>query len=162
MVRRTAGGRRKLKIRILAVGREKGPTRPLFDEYAARLPWPLELRELGESRQRSADARMAEEAQGLTAHLSAAGGRIVALDRTGDALDSPGFAKLLGRWRDDGAREIAFLIGGPDGLAPVLAQRADKRISFGAMTWPHLLARAMLAEQLWRAAAILGNHPYHR
>lgn len=158
---RTSGGRRKLKLRILAVGRDKGPTRALHDDYVARLPWPSELREFAESKQRSIDARMAEEAQALSAAIPA-GARLMALDRTGEMLDSPAFAKLLGRWRDDGARDIAFLIGGPDGLLPALAQKCDKRLSFGAMTWPHLLARAMLAEQLWRAAAILGNHPYHR
>lgn len=158
---RAAGGRRKLRLRILAVGRDKGPTRALYDDYVARLPWGTELREFAESKQRSIEARMAEEAQGLSAALPA-GGRLLALDRTGEILDSPAFARLIGRWRDDGVRDIAFLIGGPDGLAASLAQRCDRRLSFGAMTWPHLLARVMLAEQLWRAAAILGNHPYHR
>jgi len=157
---RTAGGR-SLKFRILAVGRDKGPTRALYDDYVGRLPWGAELREFAESKQRSIDARMAEEAQSLSAAIPA-GARTMALDRTGEVLDSPAFARLIGRWRDDGARDIAFLIGGPDGLAPALAQKCDRRLSFGAMTWPHLLARAMLAEQLWRAAAILGNHPYHR
>ncbi len=160
MGRRIAGGR-KLKLRILAVGRDKGPTRALYEDYVARLPWGADLREFTESKQRSIDARMAEEAQVLAAAL-APGMRVVALDRTGEVLDSPGFAGLLGRWRDEGVRDLAFLIGGPDGLLPALALRADKRLSFGAMTWPHLLARVMLAEQLWRAAAILSKHPYHR
>ena len=68
----------------------------------------------------------------------------------------------MARWRDGGVRELAFVIGGPDGLDATVLSRAERKLSFGPMTWPHLLARAMLAEQLWRAAAILAGHPYHR
>ena len=87
---------------------------------------------------------------------------IVALDEQGRALGSAAFAGQLGRWRDDGVREARFLIGAADGHGAVARDKADLLIAFGAMTWPHMLARAMLAEQLWRASSILANHPYHR
>jgi len=77
-------------------------------------------------------------------------------------VNSPEFARLLARWRDEGRTGAAFLIGGADGLAPDLVARADLRLSFGRMVWPHMLARAMLAEQLYRAASILAGSPYHR
>jgi len=87
---------------------------------------------------------------------------VVALDRRGKALDSAGFAQRLGRWRDDGVAELGFLIGGADGHGEPLLKKASLILSFGAMTWPHLLARAMLAEQIYRAQQMLAGHPYHR
>ena len=87
---------------------------------------------------------------------------IVALDEKGAQLGSTAFAERLGRWRDDGRREARFLIGGADGFDDHDRARADLLIAFGRATWPHLLARAMLAEQLFRATSILANHPYHR
>jgi 23S rRNA (pseudouridine1915-N3)-methyltransferase len=85
-----------------------------------------------------------------------------ALDERGVTMSAPAFAELLAGWRDDGAADAAFLIGGADGLDVVLRDAADHRLSFGPMVWPHMLARAMLAEQLYRAATILGGGPYHR
>ncbi|MGR3540647.1 MAG: 23S rRNA (pseudouridine(1915)-N(3))-methyltransferase RlmH, partial [Hasllibacter sp.] len=90
------------------------------------------------------------------------GAAIVALDERGRAMTSPDFAGWLARARDDGARDCAFLIGGADGLDPPLRDRADLVLSFGPMVWPHMLARAMLAEQLYRATQILAGTPYHR
>lgn len=87
---------------------------------------------------------------------------VVALDQRGSALTSLDFASRLGAWRDAGRREIAFLIGGADGLARPVLERATFVLSLGPMTWPHLLVRAMLAEQLYRAVMILNGHPYHR
>jgi len=86
----------------------------------------------------------------------------VALDRKGESLTSSAFAKQLEKWLMDGEPHVAFLIGGADGLAHEILEQADMKLSLGAMTWPHLLARAMLAEQIWRAVAILAHHPYHR
>ena len=77
-------------------------------------------------------------------------------------MSSPDFAKRLGKWRDDGQGDVAFLIGGADGLAPDLRTEADQLLSFGKMVWPHMLARVMLSEQLYRAASILAGSPYHR
>ncbi|HRO12531.1 23S rRNA (pseudouridine(1915)-N(3))-methyltransferase RlmH, partial [Amaricoccus sp.] len=90
------------------------------------------------------------------------GASLAALDERGRALDSPGFARLLRDAADGGARELAFAIGGADGLDPALRDRADHLLSLGPMVWPHLLVRAMLAEQLYRAASILAGTPYHR
>lgn len=84
------------------------------------------------------------------------------LDETGKQLGSVQFAGQIGSWRDQGIREIRFLIGAADGLTAKERASADLSIAFGRATWPHLMARAMLAEQLWRASSILANHPYHR
>jgi 23S rRNA (pseudouridine1915-N3)-methyltransferase len=88
--------------------------------------------------------------------------REVLLDERGRQLSSEEFAALLGRWRDEGVREARFLIGAADGHGDVAREKADLLLAFGAMTWPHLMVRAMLAEQLWRATSILAGHPYHR
>jgi 23S rRNA (pseudouridine1915-N3)-methyltransferase len=88
--------------------------------------------------------------------------RTVLLDERGKQLDSEQFAALLGRWRDEGVREARFVIGAADGHGEATRAEADLLFAFGAATWPHMLARAMLAEQLWRATSILAGHPYHR
>ena len=91
-----------------------------------------------------------------------AGAIIVALDERGALISSPEFAAHLAKWRDDGRQDVAFVIGGADGIAPILRDRAEYALSFGKMVWPHLLVRVMLAEQLYRATTILGGGPYHR
>lgn len=88
--------------------------------------------------------------------------RTVLLDERGKQMGSEAFAALLGRWRDDGVREARFVIGAADGHGEAARSGADLLLAFGAATWPHMLARAMLAEQLWRATSILAGHPYHR
>jgi len=90
------------------------------------------------------------------------GSLICILDERGKTLSSPDFATMLASWRDQGRQDIAFVIGGADGIDPTLRTKADAAISFGAMVWPHMLVRAMLAEQLYRAASILAGAPYHR
>jgi 23S rRNA (pseudouridine1915-N3)-methyltransferase len=121
----------------------------------------LEMRETDESRARRPDDRKAEEARALEAFLPP-GARLVALDERGKAISSEAFAADIARARDEGASGYALLIGGPDGLDPAIRQRASMTIAFGAMTWPHQLARVMAAEQLYRAITILSGHPYHR
>ena len=86
----------------------------------------------------------------------------VALDAGGQPLDSEALAARIGRWQDSGTRDLAFVIGGANGLAPAVLQRADFTLSLGALTWPHMLVRAMLCEQVYRAGSILSGHPYHR
>ena len=149
-----------MRLIVAAVGRGRDdPAQRLFESYGRRLPWPLELREIRAGG--GGDAGRRREAAALLKRLPA-GAHVVALDGAGRALTSKAFAAHLGRVRDDGTAVVAFLIGGADGHgAPALA-RADLVLSLGPMTWPHLLARAMLAEQLWRAASILADHPYHR
>ncbi len=90
------------------------------------------------------------------------GAKIMVLDERGKNISSENFAKLLGQWRDDGIHGAAFLIGGADGHHPSVAEKASTRLSFGALTWPHMLVRVMLTEQIYRAMTILSGHPYHR
>jgi len=135
--------------------------RALFEEYAGRSVWPLALREVEARRGLSGLALKREEAALLLAAVPA-GAAVVALDERGRDLDSPGFARLLGRWRDEGRADAAFLIGGADGHDDSVRNRADLLLSFGRLTWPHMLARTMLAEQIYRAQTILSGHPYHR
>jgi 23S rRNA (pseudouridine1915-N3)-methyltransferase len=170
-----------MKLRILAVGRAKaGPEAALIAEYAKRLHWPLSLEEVEERRALSGPELKAREGELLTQALARASSKsgqksgqksgeqragrqiLVALDERGRSLGSREFAGKLAAWQDQGAAEVAFVIGGADGLAESLRQRADLVLSLGQMTWPHLLARAMLVEQIYRAQQILTGHPYHR
>jgi 23S rRNA (pseudouridine1915-N3)-methyltransferase len=151
-----------VNIVVAAVGRAKpGPERDLFDAYVKRLPWRVDLKEIEIKKEMAVDVRRIREGEALLAAVPD-GARIVALDERGKSEGSEVFAKRLGRWRDDGARTVAFLIGGADGLDDALRKRVDVILSFGALTWPHMLVRALLAEQLYRAHSILTGHPYHR
>lgn len=151
-----------MRLTIAAVGRlGEGPARRLYRDYAGRLAWPVTLKEVEERRKLPAAKRMASEAA-LLAAACPKGARIVALDERGRALTSAAFAQLLGKWQAEGVGEIAFAIGGADGLDPEFKKRAALLLSLGPMTWPHLLCRALLAEQLYRAQSILAGHPYHR
>ena len=154
--------RGSFRITVAAVGRDRAsPTRDLFEAYGQRSSWPIRLVEVAPRRGAPLERRLADEAERL---LRAVPGRAVkiALDEHGRQLDSLEFARQLGRWREAGASELGFLIGGPDGLAPSLLEQAAAVIALGAMTWPHRLVRVMLAEQLYRAETILAGHPYHR
>lgn len=154
-----------MRLTVLAVGRLRaGPEAALIADYLARFEaagrplglGPARVVEVEDKRRRGADA----EAMLLLA--AAPAGPLVALDERGTALDSPGFARRLADWRDGGARDLSIAIGGADGHGAALCARADLLLSFGAMVWPHMLARVMLAEQLYRAATILAGGPYHR
>ncbi len=151
-----------MRIWLAAVGRAKpGPELDLFTQYARRLTPPLTLKEVEEKRPLPVPERKTREAELLLAAIPQ-GAVVVALDERGKSLGSEVFAERMGRWRDDGVGDVAFLIGGADGHGDAVRARADLLLSFGAMTWPHMLVRAMAAEQLWRAQAILSGHPYHR
>ncbi len=148
------------RLHILAIGRLRaGPERDLFDVYAGRL-WPTP--NLREFEAKTGKGTRRERECALLAAAIPAGAISVALDEQGEQLTSDKFAAHLGRWRDEGVGDIAFLLGGADGLTPALRDSTDKIVAFGRTTWPHLLARAMLAEQLYRAQQILSGHPYHR
>jgi 23S rRNA (pseudouridine1915-N3)-methyltransferase len=154
-----------MKFRIVAVGRMKaGPERALYDHYAARVRPAIAMTEVEEKRPLSSAELKAREAELLLAALDEAKGKraVVALDERGKTFTSRDFAQRLRRFEDDGAGEIAFLIGGADGHGDAVLKRADLKLSLGAMTWPHMLVRGMLAEQLYRAQQILAGHPYHR
>lgn len=136
-------------LHIIARGKiGRSPEAELVERYLKRISWPTKVTELPD--------------QGGKAPDSSPSTVTVALDERGKALSSMDFAKALERWRDDGKREIRFLIGAANGHGEAERASADLLLSFGAATWPHMLARAMLAEQLFRATSILANHPYHR
>jgi 23S rRNA (pseudouridine1915-N3)-methyltransferase len=157
-----------MKLRILAVGRAKGgPEAALIAEYQKRMHWPLVLDEVEEKRPLSGPELKAREGALLQAALdktAKSGGRpvVIALDEHGKPLASRDFAARLKGWEDQGAPEVIFVLGGADGLASDIRDRASLVLSLGQMTWPHLLARAMLVEQIYRAQQILAGHPYHR
>ena len=147
-----------MKVTLAAVGRARdSPVRTLVDDYARRLPWPFTLLEIADA---AGDKRREREGEKLLAAIPE-GALIVALDSRGRQLSSEALADWLGRKRDEGCRELALVIGGADGLSPEVIQRAGMILSLGTMTWPHLMVRAMLAEQLYRASTILAGHPYH-
>ena len=151
---------------VAAVGRAKaGPARALFEQYAARLArgplGPLTLKEV-EAKGAWPPAELRRREAELLLAAVPAGAPIVALDERGQALTSAEFAGRLGRWRDAGTAELAFLIGGAEGLDERVRSAAEMVFSLGPPTWPHLLVRALLAEQLFRAASLLTGHPYHR
>ncbi len=151
-----------MRITVIAVGRaRRGPEGEIFDHFAGRLKWPLGVIEVEDRRPLDPAQKVKSEGALLLARLPQ-GGRMVALDGRGKALSSEDFAARLGRWQDDGIADIAFVIGGADGLDRAVLERADLILSLGAMTWPHMLVRAMVAEQIYRAEQILAGHPYHR
>lgn len=151
-----------MRLTLAAVGRARpGPERALFEHYCHRLNWPLVLREVEEKRPLAVPDRIAREGELLLAAVPA-GTVVVALDERGRDMGSEDFARRLGDWRDSGRADIAFVIGGADGHAETVRSRADLLLCFGRMTWPHMLVRGMLAEQLFRAQCILSGHPYHR
>jgi 23S rRNA (pseudouridine1915-N3)-methyltransferase len=158
-----------VRLLLVSVGRIKaGPERDLIERYLDRtaaagrgLGVHVEQREIDESRARRPQDRKLEEAKAIRAILGAATRRVV-FDATGRNLTSEEFAADLGRRRDQGVATIGLVIGGPDGIDAEFRAEADLVISFGAMTWPHQLARILAAEQVYRALTILSGHPYHR
>ena len=151
-----------MRITVAAVGRfKRDPLRELFDAYRQRCRWDIVLKEVVARRGGDAPAQQADEAAQLQAVLPERA-PLVALDARGRALTSAQFADWLGTQREAGTREIAVAIGGADGLTDAVRERASLTLAFGAMTWPHMLVRVMLAEQLYRAQCILDGHPYHR
>ena len=151
-----------MELLVAAVGRgREPPLDALFADYVRRCTWPIRLVEVQPRAVLAHDRRVAAEAE-LLLHAVPPGAAVVALDERGRDATSEELAARLGDWRDQGRRSAAFLIGGPDGLAEPLVAGADLRLAFGRLTWPHRLARVMLAEQLYRATTILAGHPYHR
>ncbi|MBM6595443.1 23S rRNA (pseudouridine(1915)-N(3))-methyltransferase RlmH [Microvirga pudoricolor] len=158
-----------MRLSLLAVGRLKsGPERELVERYRQRIEAMgrglglagFDMVEMPESRARRDDDRRQEEADIL---LEKAGQAVlIVFDERGKSPTSEAFAARIRQWRDDGRGDIACIIGGPDGLDPRVRQRADLVVSFGALTMPHQIVRALVTEQLYRALTILSGHPYHR
>lgn len=151
-----------MRLTIVCIGRMRhGPEKSLLGEYLKRLPWKLFIKEIDEKDYGNPALQIRREAAML---LEAAEGyeRCIALDERGKELTSREFTGKLQLWRQEGVGSAAFIIGGSHGLDDTVRQRADMLLSLGRMTWPHLLARVLLAEQLYRAHTILSGHPYHR
>jgi 23S rRNA (pseudouridine1915-N3)-methyltransferase len=148
-----------MKIRILAVGKLKNsPLLDQFDEYVKRMNWKTTLKEIDTPK----GATSAQEEPLILKQLKP-DDFLVALDERGETLSSPEFAKKIASWgqRASGG-EVTFLIGGADGLTDLIRTRAKFLLSFGKQTWPHMLVRVMLMEQIYRAQQIIAGHPYHR
>ncbi|UYV36647.1 23S rRNA (pseudouridine(1915)-N(3))-methyltransferase RlmH [Rhodobacteraceae bacterium D3-12] len=155
-----------MRVTICAVGRlRSGPEKDLIGDYTTRFDrtgralglGPLTLTEVEDRKGGGMEAEAALLTRAMPGNATA-----IALDERGKLMTSPDFAQTLARLRDDGTSDLAFLIGGADGLSPDLRARATLSLSFGKMVWPHMLARVMLTEQLYRAASILAGAPYHR
>lgn len=158
-----------MKVTIIAVGRLKsGPETALVDRYAERAVAlgrtlglsPFAIVELPESRARRPEDRRREEADAIG--QAALGQVLVAFDERGTSMDSESLAARIGQWRDGGRAGLALVVGGPDGLDPGIRAKADLVLAFGALTLPHQIVRALVAEQAYRAMTILSGHPYHR
>lgn len=154
-----------MRLKVAAVGRMRsGPEADLISDYVKRFDrtgralglGPLEIVEVEAKK-----GGMIAEGELLSKAVSGAS-VVCCLDERGKLMTSPEFARMLAYWRDQGCGEVGFAIGGADGIAPDLRDRADMALSFGKMVWPHMLARVMLTEQLYRAASILAGSPYHR
>ncbi len=155
-----------MRVHLCAVGRlRQGPERALIDDYVTRFDRTGRALSLGPLTEHEVEDKrglgMGAEAD-LLARAVPPGALLAVLDERGRSLSSPDFAAQLARWRDGGRQDVAFVIGGADGIEPALRDRAEFALSFGAMVWPHMLVRVMLAEQLYRAATILAGGPYHR
>jgi 23S rRNA (pseudouridine1915-N3)-methyltransferase len=159
-----------MRLTVLAVGHARGTQEAaLSDDYidrASRMGRQLGIsaiavEEVAVSKARDTDTRKREECAKLAARVPE-GAHVVLLDAKGKGMTSDDFAEMIGALRDAGTKDLVLVIGGPDGLAPLPGIRSGRSLAFGPQTWPHLLVRAMLAEQVYRALTILAGHPYHR
>jgi 23S rRNA (pseudouridine1915-N3)-methyltransferase len=159
-----------MRLLVAAIGRlKRGPESELADRFRERAEktgravaiGPVDIVEVAESRAREPSRRTIEESIALT-QLIPEGAAVVLLDRSGQNLTTEGLTAALQSWRDGGKSSLVFIIGGPDGIAPALREKANLVLAFGAVTWPHQLVRVMLLEQIYRGIAVLSGHPYHR
>lgn len=155
-----------MRVHIVAVGRLRAvPERDLIDDYLTRFDRTGRALALGPANvievEDKKNAGMGAEAVLLEKAIPN-GALVCIMDERGKVMTSPSFADQLGGWRDQGRQDVAFVIGGADGLDPAFRAKADAALSFGKMVWPHMLVRVMLSEQLYRAASILSGSPYHR
>lgn len=159
-----------MRLWVIAIGQGRGSSEgALVEEFITRarkmgkgLGFPaVAVEELAVSKARDAVTRMKDEGERLAARVPD-GAHVVLLDAKGKGMTSEDFAEFLGVLRDAGTRDLAFVIGGPDGLGPLPGKKSGRSLAFGPQTWPHLLARVLLSEQIYRAMTILAGHPYHR
>lgn len=150
-----------MRVTIAAIGKSKAsPQQQLYADYIKRLPWKVECLEFDIKTPDPAQRKL-KEAEAL---LSACAGHecVIALDESGKLLSSREFSEHIGNWQQQGISSFAFVIGGADGLDASVLKKARLVWSFGRVTWPHMLVRGLLAEQLYRAYSVLSGHPYHR
>jgi len=159
-----------MRLTVAAIGRLRaGPEFDLIEDYAARIQAigkplglsPFDIKEF-EAPKGLSGLKRRERESAMLSEAAASGAKRVVLDERGVNIASETFARTIERWRDDGASEIVFMIGGADGHDPSLVASADLSVAFGKATFPHMLVRSMLVEQIYRAATILSGHPYHR
>lgn len=153
-----------MRLTIISIGKfEKSAHRAVFETYLKRLKWKLELKELELKNSTNLSAQKIKEGEGaLILKALNAGSKIIALDENGKQFKSRDFAKLISNFANSGDSNLTFIIGGANGLALEVLQKADLKISLSSMTFPHLMVRGILTEQLYRAQSIIENHPYHR
>jgi 23S rRNA (pseudouridine1915-N3)-methyltransferase len=151
-----------MRITIACVGKMREPAqKALLEEYIKRCPWAIAVQEVVAKKPHSGEALQREEADLLKGALCNVD-RLVILDERGQNIGSAQFAETLRDWRDGSCQHLGFVIGGAEGVHPDLRKQAQMLLSFGKLTWPHMLARIMLTEQLYRAWSILEGHPYHK
>lgn len=150
-----------MHITISAIGKLKGAELALYEQYVKRLPWKITAHEFEVKKTLAPEKRKAEEAA-LLMSVCKNTDHLIALDEKGKDFTSQELAGYLQKCQVQGNTKIAFIIGGADGLDETIKRRANLLLSFGHLTWPHLLVRGMLAEQLYRAHSIMSGHPYHR
>lgn len=151
-----------MDILIAAIGRQKqGPELDLLKKYIKQTRWKVTVSEFEDKKSGTVQERIQREGEMLLAAVPA-GAILVALDERGKMLSSTAFAEQLEKWQDSSFPTVAFLIGGADGHSEEVRQKAHMLLAFGTMTWPHMMVRAMLAEQIYRARSIIDGHPYHR
>lgn len=151
-----------MKILINAIGKFKNsPEKEIYHSYIKRIPWQVELREL-ESRKSLPSNKLKEAESKILLSSLPQNTKLIALDECGKNISSNELSKVLKQWQNDGYSNITFIIGGANGLSNEVRQEADLVVSFGKMTWPHMLIRPMLAEQIYRIYTIITGHPYHR
>ena len=159
-----------MRLTVLAVGHARGTHEAaLSDEFIDRAGQmgrrmgisSIAVEEVSVSRARDVTSRIREECERLAARIPD-GAHVILLDAKGKGMTSEDFAEMIGALRDAGTKDLALVIGGPDGLGALPGVRPGRSLAFGLQTWPHLLVRAMLAEQIYRSLTILAGHPYHR
>jgi 23S rRNA (pseudouridine1915-N3)-methyltransferase len=149
------------EINIIAAGKlRNGPLKDLMQDYTERIRWPLTIQEI-EAKSKSPKEQHAEENTKILSAIEKTD-YIIALDQRGREITSNDFAKKIDNLQNNGIRKLSFVIGGSEGLTEEVRSRADILVSFGRQTWPHMLARIMLLEQIYRAQQILAGHPYHK
>lgn len=153
-----------MKISIISIGKfENSPHKQVFETYIKRLKWKVELKELDLKNSQNLSVGKTKEGEGgLILKALKPSSKLIVLDEEGKQFSSMSFSKMISDFGVSGNSDLSFVIGGSDGLSEEVLNKASLKISFGKMTFPHLMVRAILAEQLYRAQSIIAGHPYHR